>query len=175
MGFSPNKQVSLVWLAALGVVFGDIGTSPLYAYQTAVNLTGAAQAVPVASLIIWTVILVVSVKYAFILMREDFKGQGGVFALFALHKAACSPRPVGFGIIAVVVFGAALLLADEPTGALDSKSTADLLDLFDQINAAGRTVVVITHELDVAHRAKRIIRMRDGKIVGDELNKERVA
>ena len=69
----------------------------------------------------------------------------------------------------------ALLLADEPTGALDSKSTADLLDLFDQINAAGRTVVVITHELDVAHRAKRIIRMRDGKIVGDELNKERVA
>ncbi|MCE9543018.1 MAG: KUP/HAK/KT family potassium transporter [Verrucomicrobia bacterium] len=112
MGFSPNKQVSLVWLAALGVVFGDIGTSPLYAYQTAVNLTGAAQAVPVASLIIWTVILVVSVKYAFILMREDYKGQGGVFALFALHKAACSPRPVGFGIIAVVVFGAALLLAD---------------------------------------------------------------
>ena len=69
----------------------------------------------------------------------------------------------------------ALLLADEPTGALDSKSTGDLLDLFDQINAAGRTVVVITHELDVAHRAKRIIRMRDGKIVSDELNKERVA
>ena len=69
----------------------------------------------------------------------------------------------------------ALLLADEPTGALDSKSTGDLLDLFDQINAAGRTVVVITHELDVAHRAKRIIRMRDGKIVSDEPNKERVA
>jgi putative ABC transport system ATP-binding protein len=69
----------------------------------------------------------------------------------------------------------ALLLADEPTGALDSKSTADLLDLFDQINAAGRTVVVITHELDVAHRAKRIIRMRDGKIVSDEFNSERVA
>ena len=64
----------------------------------------------------------------------------------------------------------ALLLADEPTGALDSKSTEDLLDLFDQINAAGRTVVVITHEHDVAMRAKRIIRMRDGKIIEDAPN-----
>ena len=63
-----------------------------------------------------------------------------------------------------------LLLADEPTGALDSKSTEDLLDLFDQINAAGRTVVVITHEHDVAQRAKRVIRMRDGKIISDTLN-----
>ena len=65
----------------------------------------------------------------------------------------------------------ALLLADEPTGALDSKSTHDLLDLFDQINAAGRTVVVITHEDDVGQRAKRVVRMRDGKIVSDVMNR----
>ena len=68
----------------------------------------------------------------------------------------------------------ALLLADEPTGALDSKSTHDLLDLFDQINAAGRTVVVITHESEVADRAKRVIRMRDGKIISDTINAQRV-
>ena len=69
----------------------------------------------------------------------------------------------------------ALLLADEPTGALDSKSTDDLLNLFDRINAAGRTVVVITHEDEVAKRAKRIVRMRDGKISSDTLNPGRVA
>ena len=69
----------------------------------------------------------------------------------------------------------ALLLADEPTGALDSKSTSDLLDLFDRINDAGRTVVVITHEDEVARRAKRVVRMRDGKISSDTLNTGRVA
>jgi putative ABC transport system ATP-binding protein len=61
-----------------------------------------------------------------------------------------------------------LLLADEPTGALDSRSTADLLALFDGFNADGRTVIVITHEPDVAAHAKRVLRMRDGKIVSDE-------
>jgi len=99
-------------MAALGVVFGDIGTSPLYALQTAVSLTGASHAIGVASLIIWTVILVVSVKYATILMKQDYKGQGGVFALLALLKKSREGKPIGFGIIAVVAFGAALLLGD---------------------------------------------------------------
>jgi len=49
------------------------------------------------------------------------------------------------------------------------------LDLFDQINAAGRTVVVITHEDDVASRARRVVRMRDGKIISDSLNEGRAA
>lgn len=112
MSTLPRKQLSVVWLAALGVVFGDIGTSPLYAFQTAVGLTGATNAIPVASLILWTIILVVSVKYAFILMKQDYKGQGGVFALFALLKASRAPKPVGIGVMFVVAFGAALLLSD---------------------------------------------------------------
>jgi len=61
-----------------------------------------------------------------------------------------------------------LLLADEPTGALDSRSTAEVLSLFDDLNVAGRTVVVITHEEEVADHAKRVLRMRDGRIQSDE-------
>jgi putative ABC transport system ATP-binding protein len=60
-----------------------------------------------------------------------------------------------------------LLLADEPTGALDSTSTDDVLNLFDDLNSAGRTVVVITHEDEVAAHAKRVLRMRDGKVRSD--------
>ena len=61
-----------------------------------------------------------------------------------------------------------LLLADEPTGALDSHSSEEVLALFDRLNAEGRTVVVITHEEEVADHAKRVIRMRDGEVVSDE-------
>jgi putative ABC transport system ATP-binding protein len=60
-----------------------------------------------------------------------------------------------------------LLLADEPTGALDSHSTADVLGLFDEVAVGGRTVVVITHEDEVAAHAKRVIQMSDGRIVSD--------
>ena len=59
----------------------------------------------------------------------------------------------------------ALILADEPTGNLDSASTADILTLLDELHAAGRTLVVITHDADVAGAAERTVRMRDGLVV----------
>jgi putative ABC transport system ATP-binding protein len=61
----------------------------------------------------------------------------------------------------------ALVLADEPTGNLDSRSTEDLLTIFDQLSAAGRTIVLITHEPEVGDRAKRLIKLFDGQISSD--------
>ncbi|MFI6164966.1 ABC transporter ATP-binding protein [Micromonospora haikouensis] len=62
----------------------------------------------------------------------------------------------------------ALVLADEPTGNLDSRSTEDILAVFDQLNAAGRTIVLITHEPEVGDRARRLIRLLDGRVRSDE-------
>jgi putative ABC transport system ATP-binding protein len=62
----------------------------------------------------------------------------------------------------------ALVLADEPTGNLDSASTAEVMGLFARLNAGGRTVVVITHEDEVASYCTRVVRLRDGRIVSDE-------
>ena len=59
----------------------------------------------------------------------------------------------------------ALLLADEPTGALDSQTTAEVLDIFDALHQGGMTVVMVTHEDDVAARAEKIVRFRDGHIL----------
>jgi putative ABC transport system ATP-binding protein len=61
----------------------------------------------------------------------------------------------------------ALLLADEPTGALDSRSSAEVLDLFDELHSDGATVVMITHEQVVADRAGRVIRLFDGEVISD--------
>jgi putative ABC transport system ATP-binding protein len=63
-----------------------------------------------------------------------------------------------------------LILADEPTGALDSRTSLEILALFQDLNRQGMTVVLVTHEGDVARFARRILRFRDGRVVADEAN-----
>ncbi len=64
-----------------------------------------------------------------------------------------------------------IILADEPTGNLDSKTSYEIMGLFDTIHKAGNTIILVTHEEDIAQHAHRIIRLRDGNIESDELNK----
>lgn len=68
-------------------------------------------------------------------------------------------------IARAIINNPAILLADEPTGALDSKTTEDVLDLFDKLHESGITIVLVTHEDEVASRAKKIARFKDGKII----------
>jgi putative ABC transport system ATP-binding protein len=61
-----------------------------------------------------------------------------------------------------------IILADEPTGNLDSKTGVEIMALFEQLYEAGNTIIVVTHEEDIARHARRIVRLRDGLIESDE-------
>lgn len=67
-----------------------------------------------------------------------------------------------------------IILADEPTGNLDSKTSVEIMNLFDEIHAKGNTVILVTHEEDIAAHAHRIIRLRDGLIENDERNVRKI-
>jgi putative ABC transport system ATP-binding protein len=67
-----------------------------------------------------------------------------------------------------IVTDPSIVLADEPTGNLDSHSTEEILAIFSRLNAEGRTVILITHEGDVAARARRVVRLSDGRVLSDE-------
>jgi putative ABC transport system ATP-binding protein len=64
----------------------------------------------------------------------------------------------------------AIILADEPTGNLDTRTSYEIMALFEQIHRAGNTVILVTHEMDIARHAHRIIRLRDGLVESDQMN-----
>jgi KUP system potassium uptake protein len=114
----PGKRAALA-LAALGVVFGDLGTSPLYTMQEC--LSGPHGLEPtepnvmgVLSLVFWSLTVVITIKYLVFLMRADNGGEGGIMALLALAPPQYrNPRPGRIGIVAsLVIAGAALLFGD---------------------------------------------------------------
>jgi KUP system potassium uptake protein len=100
-------------LTALGVVFGDIGTSPLYTFKTVLALTGESPdprtTLGALSLVIWTLIIVTTIKYVSVAMRVDNDGEGGILALMALLGVKHQTRPA---IVALGLFGAALIYGD---------------------------------------------------------------
>jgi KUP system potassium uptake protein len=101
-------------LTALGIVYGDLGTSPLYTMQTVVSDAGghvdALAARGLLSLIVWALVLIVSVKYCFFVMRADNHGEGGILALMSLVTANRPGRH--WALVAAGLFGAALLYGD---------------------------------------------------------------
>jgi KUP system potassium uptake protein len=100
-------------LAALGIVFGDIGTSPLYTFKTILDLTGAKPdpdaILGVVSLVLWTLFIITTVKYICFAMQADNDGEGGILALMSLLgvKKQLRPTIIGFGLL-----GAALIYGD---------------------------------------------------------------
>ena len=68
-----------------------------------------------------------------------------------------------------------VLLADEPTGALDTKTSYEVMELIQKINEEGKTILVVTHEPDIAHMCKRIVMLKDGVIVEDKKVKQVIA
>ncbi len=109
-------------------------------------------------------------------VRKEERQERGLAALVKVglgHRGDALPNQLSGGqqqrvaIARAIATDPAMILADEPTGALDSVSTGEVLELFEGLNEEGRTVVMITHEPDVAARARRLIRLRDGLVVED--------
>ena len=73
-------------------------------------------------------------------------------------------------IARALVTNPSILLADEPTGNLDSQTSVEILALFDELHSDGQTIIVVTHEPDVAAHGQRVVRLKDGKVVEDRRN-----
>lgn len=142
-------------LGALGVVYGDIGTSPLYALRECFH--GTHTVVPpstenilgVLSLIFWSLIIVISIKYLVFVMRADNRGEGGILALMSLVRPDSSPmRKIGWVVI-LGLFGAALLYGDGIiTPAISVLSAIEGLRIATPISQ--KTVILITTVILIA-------------------------
>ena len=112
--------------------------------------------------------------YAGMSKRQRTDKANHVLALVNLaDRSSHKPNELSGGqsqrvaIARALVNDPAIILADEPTGNLDTKTSYEIMDIFERINGAGNTVVLVTHEEDIAKRARRVIRLRDGEVEAD--------
>lgn len=115
--------------------------------------------------------------YAGVSRRERLaRGEAALESVGLAHRMHHRPNELSGGqrqrvaVARALVNRPAIILADEPTGNLDSKTSVDIMRLFEEIYQRGNTLIVVTHEEDVARHARRIIRLRDGLIAQDEAN-----
>ncbi|HEX5281060.1 MAG TPA: potassium transporter Kup [Micropepsaceae bacterium] len=115
---NPIRRQATLTLAALGIVYGDIGTSPIYAFRSSIQAVQAMAdqtraVLGVVSLILWSLIIVVTVKYVIFILRADNNGEGGVLALSQLaHRSQRLSRRMKSGIVVAGVLGLALFYGD---------------------------------------------------------------
>ncbi|MFJ9775656.1 ABC transporter ATP-binding protein [Kitasatospora sp. NPDC101157] len=153
VGHLDEQQLALVRNRKIGFVFQSFNLVP--------RTTALAQVeLPLA--------------YAGVRAAERRRRAMAALSLVGLgERAGHKPNELSGGqqqrvaVARALVTAPAMLLADEPTGNLDSRSTEEVLGLIDGLNATGRTVVLITHEDEVAQHAKRVLRLVDGQIVSD--------
>jgi KUP system potassium uptake protein len=115
-GVHPKLRAGML-LGVLGVVYGDIGTSPLYALKTALDHfktigINPAEVLGVLSLIFWSLVLIVTVKYVLLVMRADNHGEGGILALMALAQRVSTGERMRKVLALVGVGGACLFFGD---------------------------------------------------------------
>ena len=113
-----RQATAALVLGAIGIVFGDIGTSPLYALQTAFSPEHgiplrADNVMGILSLIVWSMLWVITLKYLFVMMRADNNGEGGILALLALALRETQGKPrLKWTVIGIGIFGAAMFYGD---------------------------------------------------------------
>jgi putative ABC transport system ATP-binding protein len=104
--------------------------------------------------------------------ERRLRGEAALERVGLAHRLDNRPNQLSGGqqqrvaIARAIINRPSLLLADEPTGALDSQTTAEVLNLFDDLNQEGITILLVTHEKDVGERAQRVVHFSDGQIVG---------
>jgi putative ABC transport system ATP-binding protein len=148
-----DKQLSLVRNRLIGFVFQSFNLIPRTSAVRNVELPLAYAGIPAAERRSRAVAALERVGLGERLDHKPSELSGGQQQRVAIARA--------------LVTDPVLLLADEPTGALDSRSTSDVLELFEELAEEGRTLVVITHEDEVADHARRVVRMSDGLVVSD--------